>query len=284
MVRRDVIPFARPASLDQAFQLLSSQSWSVLAGGTDFFPAHVAKPINAAVLDISRLSDLRKITLGEDAWRLGALVTWTDILRADLPPAFEGLKLAAREIGSVQIQNVGTLGGNLCNASPAADSVPPLLTLEAEVELSSKRGQHRLPLADFITGYRATARRSDELLTAVLIPKHAARGQSTFKKLGARKYLVISVAMAAARLEIEDGRIVTARIALGACSPISQRLTSLEGALLGRHQADLGAMVTADHLKDLSPIDDIRATAHYRREAALELVKRTVLAAAEAGA
>ena len=170
MVKQDLIPFARPTTLDQTLDLLSSQPWCVLAGGTDVYPAHVDQSLTQPILDISGLSGLRGIAFEDGAWRVGALATWTDVLRADFPRAFDGLKLAAREIGSIQIQNAGTIGGNLCNASPAADGVPPLLTLDASVELSSSAGRRLLPIGDFITGYRSTVRRDDELVTAVLIP------------------------------------------------------------------------------------------------------------------
>ncbi len=282
MVTGELIPFARPTTLEQAFHLLSSQPWSVLAGSTDVFPAHVDRPIEQPVLDISALSSLKRITLEDQFWRLGALVTWSDVVNADLPPAFDGLKLAAREIGSVQIQNAGTIGGNVCNASPAADSVPPLLTLDAKVELSSSTGQRLLPLSDFITGYRATARRDDELVTAVIIPEASTTGVGIFKKLGARKYLVISIVMAAVRLHVLEDKVTEVRIALGACSPVATRLFDLERALIGQRPATLSGIVGGHHLASLSPIDDIRATAGYRRDAALELVRRMVSAAAGA--
>lgn len=261
---------------------MSSQPWSVLAGGTDLYPAHVNKPLNDPILDISGLSELRQISVDGGVWRLGGLTTWTDILRADLPPAFDGLKLAAREIGSVQIQNAGTIGGNLCNASPAADGVPPLLTLDASVELSSSAGRRLLPLSDFITDYRATARLDGELVTAVLIPANSATGAGMFRKLGARKYLVISIVMVAVRLQAERGQITDLRVALGACSPVAVRLLDLERALIGRELAEMTSMVSAHHLDVLSPIDDVRASADYRQDAALQLVRRTLVQAASA--
>ncbi len=280
MVKRALIPFARPTTLDQAFSLLSSQKWCVLAGGTDIYPAHVEKPLAAPVLDISGLSALRSITVENGAWRLGGLATWSDVIRADLPPAFDGLKLAAREIGSVQIQNTGTIGGNLCNASPAADGVPPLLTLDASVELSSHSGKRCLPLGDFITGYRATARRDDELVTAVLVPRGSDTGAGMFRKLGVRKYLVISIVMAAVRLQAARGQVTEVRVALGACSPVAVRLFDLEQALIGKQLTDVASAISPRHLEVLSPIDDVRASAGYRKAAALELVQRSLVQAA----
>ncbi len=273
--------FARPASLEHALDHLSAGPCCVLAGGTDVYPAHVARPIAEPVLDISGLSELRGVERTGEGVRIGGLTRWSDLLRADLPPAFDSLKQAAIEVGSVQIQNVGTVAGNLCNASPAADGVPPLLTLDARVELASRRGLRELPLQDFITGYRATALEPDELMTAITIPSESALGASHFRKLGVRRYLVISVVMAAVRLVVAGGRVTEARVALGACSPVAMRMAGLEQDLVGAPLDSLGARVSADHLAQLAPIDDIRASASYRRDAALVLVRRSLMSAAE---
>jgi CO/xanthine dehydrogenase FAD-binding subunit len=178
----------------------------------------------------------------------------------------------------VQIQNAGTVAGNLCNASPAADGVPALLILDAEVELLSAAGRRTLPLGGFLTGPRRTARRPDELLTAVLVPKGSAAGRSGFLKLGARKYLVISIAMAAVRLATEAGRIAQAAVAVGACSATAQRIGPVESALVGRRAdaALAGAVSDADVAACLSPIDDVRGSARYRAQAAAELIRRTL--------
>lgn len=272
--------YERPTTLENALRLISDGQWRVLAGGTDFYPAQGARPIHDDVLDISKLDELRGISATQDGIRIGARTTWTDVLRADLPPAFNALKQAAREVGSVQIQNVGTVAGNLCNASPAADGVPPLLALDAKVELCSAAGVRLLPLSEFILGNRKTARRSDELLTAIDIPASAIAGVSAFKKLGARKYLVISIAMAAARLVIEEGRVVSAALAIGSCSEVAQRLTSLELALVDA-PADAGIVdrLRPGHFASLSPINDVRGTAEYRHVAAREIVSAALLAA-----
>jgi len=126
--------YMRPTQLSDALTLLASGTWDVLSGGTDYYPGLRDEPPTAPILDISAIEGLREVTREAKGWRIGALATWTDVIRADLPAAFDGLKLAAREVGSVQIQNRATLAGNLCNASPAADGVPPLLTLDAGVE------------------------------------------------------------------------------------------------------------------------------------------------------
>ena len=176
----------------------------------------------------------------------------------------------------MQIQNAGTLGGNVCNASPAADGVPPLLVLDAVVELASLGGARRLPLADFIIGNRKTVLRPDELVTALLVPEPAPLARSRFLKLGARSYLVISIVMAAALVEAgEDGRVAAARVAVGACSAVARRLEALEAALVGQPlDGRLGAAVQPAHLAPLEPIDDVRGTAAYRRDAAVTLLRR----------
>jgi CO/xanthine dehydrogenase FAD-binding subunit len=269
--------YARPATLDEALRLLREDQWRMLAGGTDFYPAQGTKPIRDNVLDLNGLVELRGIVRDAHGVRIGARTTWTDIIRAELPPAFDGLKLAAREVGSVQIQNVGTVAGNLCNASPAADGVPPLLTLDAMVELRSVESTRVLPLSDFVLGNRRTARRAEEVLTAIIVPPSAASGRSAFLKLGARRYLVISIAMVAARLQVDDGRVTSAAIAVGSCSEVARRLPALEADLAGRPaDSSLPGHVSEAHLAGLSPIDDVRADATYRRQAARELVARAI--------
>jgi CO/xanthine dehydrogenase FAD-binding subunit len=272
--------FARPTSIDEAVALLAAGEWDVLSGGTDYFPGLRDEPPAAPILDISAISDLRGIERTADGWRIGALATWSDIIRADLPPAFDGLKAASREVGSVQVQNRATLAGNLCNASPAADGVPPLLTLDAQVELASPDGRRRLPLDAFILGNRKTALAADEFVTGILVPERTSRGASAFLKLGARKYLVISIAMVAVRLVIEDGRITGAAIAVGSCSEVAKRLTGLETQVIGHLPADAAALITADAVADLSPISDVRAPAAYRAQAAVEILRRAIRMAA----
>ncbi|OFX01449.1 MAG: xanthine dehydrogenase, partial [Alphaproteobacteria bacterium RIFCSPHIGHO2_12_FULL_66_14] len=235
---------------------------TVLAGGTDFYPARVGRAIEEDVLDISAIPILRGISGISTGWRLGATTTWSELLEADLPPLFDGLKQAAREVGGRQIQNAGTLAGNLCNASPAADGVPCLLTLGADVELASRAATRRLPLDRFIIGVRRTALAPGELVVAIHVPKPAHEARSAFLKLGARRYLVISIAMVAATLEIADSRVANARVAVGACSAVAQRLPALEAALVGAPlDGSLADRVDLAHLAPLTPIDDLRGSA-----------------------
>jgi CO/xanthine dehydrogenase FAD-binding subunit len=257
--------YARPTDLTEALELLA-RGHHVLAGGTDLYPPAGAT-LAGDILDISALSGLQGISL-DNGLRIGATTTWTEIAEAKLPPALHALQLAARVVGGRQIQNAGTIGGNVTNASPAADGVPPLLILNAEVELTSLEETRRLALSDYLKGPRRVDLRPVELLTALHIPAASLLGRSTFLKLGARSHLVISIAMVALRVVTEGGRITDAFAAVGSCSATALRLSLVEQALIA------GAEIVPAHLEALNPIDDIRATADYRREAALELLRR----------
>ena len=246
-----MIRYAKPTTVDEALALLGEDGWRILAGGTDFYPAQGAKPFRDNILDINSLAALRGIADTDDHWRIGARTTWTDILRHPLPAAFDGLKAAAREVGSVQIQNVASVAGNLCNASPAADGVPALLVLNADVELRSATATRHLPLGEFILGNRRTALQPGEMVTAIRVPRRSALGSSAFVKLGARRYLVISIAMAAVRLVVEHGVVADA--------------------------------VLSAPIDELSPIADVRGSAEYREQAAREIVVRAVRAVIDLG-
>jgi CO/xanthine dehydrogenase FAD-binding subunit len=270
--------YFRPASLDEAVRVLAVNGGQILSGGTDFFPALGDRAVVGPVVDISGLTAIKGITIDSGFFHLGGLTTWSEVIAAPLPRCFDALKSAAREIGGIQIQNRGTVAGNLCNASPAADSVPPLLALDAVVELMSAAGKRQMPLADFIVGNRKTLRRPDEILTQVNVPRGLDDAPSAFLKLGARRYLVISLAMVAAVVKSDaSGSVAEARVAVGSCSVTAQRLFALERALVGAPaRIGLGALALPEDLKPLSPIDDVRATATYRSDAALTLVQRAL--------
>ena len=270
--------YLKPKTLDEAVSLLAVGGGQILAGGTDFYPSLGEKLPQATIVDVSGLREIRGISIGADYIRIGGLTTWTEVIRAPLPRGFEALKAAAREVGSVQIQNRGTVAGNLCNASPAADGVPPLLALDAVVELVSAAGRRQIPLAEFIVGNRKTLRRPDEVLSGILIPRTVENATSAFLKLGARRYLVISISMVAAVIQRNDAsRVGDARVAVGSCSASARRLRDLGKELVGLPcSPGISAAVTGAHLSSLSPIDDLRATAEYRRDASLVLVRRAL--------
>jgi CO/xanthine dehydrogenase FAD-binding subunit len=265
----------RPTSMSDALAALAERRWTILAGGTDHFPARLGPPRDEDILDITTLAGLRQIEARPDGWFIPCGATWTDLIMADLPSAFDGLRAAARQVGGVQIQNRGTLVGNLCNASPAADGVPSLLALDARVLLASAQDRRELPLGDFILGNRRTARRHDELVLGVFVPAPPAGARGAFLKLGARRYLVISIVMVAAVLDLRpDGAVRNARIAVGACTPVAVRLPALEAALIGRRPAP--DLIRPEHLTPLTPIDDVRGSAEYRLLAARELLGRVL--------
>ncbi|MCH7555030.1 MAG: FAD binding domain-containing protein, partial [Proteobacteria bacterium] len=163
--------------------------------------------------------------------------------------------------------------GNICNASPAADSAPNLLALDAGVALASARGERVSLLADFITGNRETTREPDEMVVAMTIAKPAPGTESLFLKLGARSYMVISIVMVALVIEPDGDRVGSARIAVGACAAVSKRLAALEQSLVGL-KLDSGLGNHVETLPGLDPIDDIRGSAAYRADAAVTLVRR----------
>jgi CO/xanthine dehydrogenase FAD-binding subunit len=270
--------YLRPGTLDEALQALAQTHATILSGGTDLFPAFTGSQLKGSVLDISAVSELKGIRTSQDFIHIGARTTWTEFLAAPLPCGFDGLRAAAREIGSIQIQNSATIAGNICNASPAADGVAALLALDAQLTLASQAGARSIPLSDFILGNRKTARQPNEILTSILIPRRWEHGASSFLKLGARRYLVISIVMVAANLLVDaDRQIRQAAICVGSCSAKAVRLEKLEAELVGRPaSAEIHQLLTVAHLEALSPIDDIRATAAYRSDAAVTLVRRAL--------
>ena len=272
--------YLTPTTLDDALAALSARDLSVIAGGTDWYPAQGERPIESDMLDITRIAGLRSIARVEQGWRIGAASTWSDVIAADLPPAFDGLKAAAREVGSVQIQNAATLVGNLCNASPAADGVPPLATLNASVEICSARGVRVLSLAEFITGVRSVALERGELVSSIVFPEMSSTRKSAFAKLGARKYLVISIAMVAVTLELEAGILRDVHVAVGSCAPVAKRMLALEQALEGQPLGNAEALIAGSDLPELSPIDDVRGSAAYRKDVVGALILRALKEAA----
>ncbi|MBK8763914.1 MAG: FAD binding domain-containing protein [Burkholderiaceae bacterium] len=275
--------FRRALSLDAALAALAAGPCTVLAGGTDLYAGSPASPGAPPLLDIGSLDTLRRIETcafeDRPAIRVGALATWSALRDDGLPPWARALAIAARDVGGVQIQNRGTLGGNVCNASPAADGVPALLALDAQVELARQGARRRMPLSRFLLGPRRTAREADELVTGFVLPVPPAQSRSTFLKLGSRRYLVISIAMVAMAIDVgDDRRIAAARLAVGACGPVASRLGLLESRLTGLALPlapdVLARLIDDDTLAPLRPIDDVRGGASYRRDAVTTLLAR----------
>jgi CO/xanthine dehydrogenase FAD-binding subunit len=265
-VPTETLTLQRPASLEEALRLLRQDGSLVpLAGGTDLYVQFNAGRTSATrFLDIWPLDALRGIGVVGNVLRLGALNTYSEIIAS--PTARDWLPMlvdAARQVGSVQIHNRGTLGGNLGNASPAGDTLPVWAAADAVVVLRSLDGERRVPFLDFQCGYRATTRRADELVAAVEVPRQD--GTQWFRKVGARAAQTISkVVMAAVRG-------ATPRVALGSVAPVVVRARRTEALLAaGAPMADAQAMLRSE----IAPIDDIRSTAAYRAEVACRWLAR----------
>lgn len=276
--------FARPQSLNEALALLQEDRYKVIAGGTDYYPALGDKLPDSSVLDITNIDDISGIGVTDAGIEIGALTSWADVIQADLPPSLHALQLAAAEVGSVQIQSRATIAGNLCNASPAADGVPALLCCDAVVRVKSTRGTRNLGISEFVQGNRRTGLAPDELLTSIFIPAASLSGCSDFLKLGSRRYLVISIAMVACRLVVENDRVTSASVAVGSCSEVATRVRSVEAALIGCNATthSVGSVVP-ERIPELTPITDVRASADYRHKASAAIIKRSLAKCLAAG-
>ena len=277
-------PSESPTRLEVAYALLADSeadgaAWRPLAGGTDLMvqmTGEIGEP-PARVLDIWALDELRGITVEPDALVIGALTTYTEIRRSPLVAEFvPALADAAATIGAAQIQNRGTIGGNVINASPAGDTLPVLLAAGADIVLGSARGERTVAADDFWTGYRATARRPDELLLRVRIRLDGDR-TTHFRKIGTRRAQAISkVVMALAwRAASESDPWTDVRLALGSVAPTTIRARATEEVLEGdrptRETADAAVAALG---AELDPIDDVRSTADYRRLVAGRVLHR----------
>ena len=258
-----------PASLEEALELLARApgAWSPLAGGTDLMVVLNAGHLPVArFLDLTRCDALRGIQEDADSLAFGALTTFTDLRECKaVHQHFPNLVKGARLTGALAIQNRGTLGGNIANASPAADTPPSLLAYGAQVELISKRGTRRVPYDAFHQGYKQMDLAPDELLFRVIVPKPTGRTFHFYRKVGTRQAQAISKICLAAFARIEQGTVAEFRVGLGSVAPVPARARHAEAVILGRA---LGTLPIREAQKallaDISPIDDIRSTAHYR--------------------
>ncbi len=255
----------RAASLDDALAIMRSEHRVPIAGATDVYVGLNFGTVRARrFLDIWPLDELREIAFEHDRLVLGALVTYTQMIaspqvRQRLPMLIE----AARQVGGPQIQNRGTVGGNIANGSPAGDSLPVLAAADAVVVLRSVDAERRVPLTSFYTGYRATVMRADELIVAVEVPR--VEGAQWFRKVGTRAAQAISKVVVAAT------RGPSARIAVGSIAPTVVRLSATERALAAGTSIDDAMNALRGEVK---PIDDLRSTAEYRRRVAANLLRQ----------
>lgn len=262
-----------PNTLTEAYDLLAERGGNakIIAGGTDLMVLMNAHQLDAAeFIDIWRLNELRGITDEGDTIRIGALTTYTQLIKSPLiRQSVPALVEASRTIGAIQIQNRGTIGGNIVNASPAGDSLPVLAAFDAEVEIGSSRGVRRVAFNQFYTGYRQTVMEPDELLLAVRLPKLKADERSFFFKVGTRRAQAISKVVLAMKAQVADGMIKSIGIGIGSVAPTVIRATqaekSLTGAPLDRDRFQQACQMIP---RDISPITDMRSTEHYRRTVA----------------
>jgi CO/xanthine dehydrogenase FAD-binding subunit len=264
-VARSRLTLARPRTLRDALRQLAAEPLEPIAGCTDVYVGLQFGTARATrFLDLWGLDELRGIRRAGTGVRVGALATYTDLIRSRLVQTrVPMLAAAAREVGGAQIQNRGTIGGNVANASPAGDTLPVLAAAGARIVLASQSGERAVPLTEFYTGYRATVRRADELIVAIEIPR--IDGRQWWRKVGTRRAQAISKVMMAG---IRGGEV---RIALGAVAPTvvlapgAARVLS-DGGTLAEAQAALA--------REIAPIDDLRSTREYRRAVAVNLLAR----------
>ncbi|MBX3279203.1 MAG: FAD binding domain-containing protein [Acidobacteria bacterium] len=269
----------RPRTIDDACTLLAEYgpSAQLLAGGTDIMVLLNAGLLQADVfIDLWPLDELRGIDDLPDSLRIGALTTFSQILRSPAVERFApALAAAARTIGAAQIQNRGTIGGNIANASPAADSLPVLSCLDADIELASVRSRRRVSIHSFHTGYRKTALAADEMIVAVHLPKTRTDERIEFYKVGTRRAQAISKVVLGARMQIAGGIVEHIALAYGSVAPTVVRARAAEAILLGQYPSpELASRAVAALDRDLKPITDLRSSAAYRRRVAGNLLER----------
>jgi xanthine dehydrogenase small subunit len=273
-------PVVSPRTLAEAYAVMAALPHRPVAGGTDLLvqmTGELGEPPER-VLDLWALDELRGIGFEDGALAVGALTTYTDLRRsADVAERLPALAECAATIGAAQIQNRGTIGGNAANASPAGDTLPILLATDAELVLGSSRGDRVVPAGDFWTGYRQTALAPDELIVRIRFPLHDGR-QVRFRKVGTRRAQAISKVVMALSWQADDaGLWREVRLALGSMAPTPVRAPATEAVLEGfppsQETADRAAAVLAG---EVSPIDDVRSTADYRRAVASRVLHRLI--------
>lgn len=271
---------ACPKTLDEALALLAErgpEGWQPLAGGTDLMVGINANSEERSKwIDISSLrEELSAIREEDGRVRVGGMATMTDLRASDLlRSACPMLGEAAATVGAIQIQNRATVAGNVVNASPAGDTLPVWLAVEASVELASAAGVREVAYVDFTPSYRTTERRADELVTAMLFPPLGRDMFALFRKIGTRSAQAISKMVFAGVRREAEGRHRGVRLAFGSVGPVPLRAATAEAAANGAPQTDETARSAAAALmNDLAPIDDIRSTADYRRATARNLTR-----------
>ncbi|HKC63718.1 MAG TPA: xanthine dehydrogenase family protein subunit M [Pyrinomonadaceae bacterium] len=266
------------ASLTEALALLSDEPgvWKPFAGGTDLMVLFEAgKLLHKKFVNIWNLPELRGIEVAPDYVALGALTTYTEVQANEtLQREFPMLCRAASETGGLAIQNRGTLGGNIANASPAGDSPPALLVYDAQLELVSTEGSRIVPYNGFHTGYKRMEMRSDELIKSIRLPRSSNSLRHYYRKVGTRKAQAISKICFAAVAQVNGKQLNEVRIALGSVAPTVIRCSKTEEVLRDRKVNDETiSAARAELAREISPIDDIRSTARYRLRVAQNVLE-----------
>ncbi len=274
--------YHKPRSLDEALKLLNElEDAKVIAGGTDLIvdikTGGIKPPKN--LVDITFIDELKHIHVDSKSIRIGAATTLQEILESNvLKEQIPVLVEAVSSMGSWHLRNMATIGGNLCNASPAADTAPPLLVLNAEVKLNSVDGERTVPLMKFFTGPKQTVLKPNELMTEIIIPKPPENSGMKFIKLGRRNAHTLSIVAVAALVKVEDERFGDVRIALNAVAPTPIRALKTEKALIGEN---VSIEVIEEKVKlvaeEVNPITDVRASAEYRREMSVVLTRDAII-------
>jgi CO/xanthine dehydrogenase FAD-binding subunit len=271
-----------PGSLGAVLDLLAAEPgiWTPIAGGTELMVAFSAGRLNALKLvSLWGISDLRAIEAKPDTIAIGASATFLDLRKnAVIATEFPLLAMAASWIGSIANQSRATLGGNLVNGSPAADSSPALFAYDAEIEMISVRGTRRVPYSRFHTGYKRNVLAPDELLYAIHLRRRFARHRQYLRKVGTRRAMAIAKVALGATALVENNVIEEIRIGAASLAPYPARLLDAESALLGKaitRETVLAARSAL--LAEITPIDDIRSTAEYRRRVAVNLLEEFLL-------
>jgi carbon-monoxide dehydrogenase medium subunit len=273
-----------PGSLEEALELLNSTEHpKILAGGTDLIPQIRGEEIYSRnIIDINNLRELSYVKDEEDHIKIGATTTHSHLIKSDIikehiPALYE----AVSEIGSPQIRNIGTIGGNLCNASPAADTATPLLVHDSEVTVTSKKDVRVTPLQNLFAGPKINSLKEGEILTEIRFHKPSRRSGSAFRRIGRRKAFTLSIVNVAAYLELQGDSCKDVRIALGAVAGTPLRLYELEDRIRGELTSFALREAANNCIKYIDPITDLRSSAEYRREMTKMLTKRALEASLE---
>jgi len=269
-------------SKDEALEVLQREKENacIIAGATNVMPMiRTGKIKNKTLINIRDLKELRYIKETDEKILIGPLTTITDLEKSQVLKKYaRALVEAARNFADPTTCKSATIGGNIANASPAADTAPPLLALNATVVVASgEKGERSIPIEEFFTGVNKTSLTCDEMIREIQVPKNAANKTSWFIKIGLRNAMAISIVSAAACMEIKSGKVNEVRVALGSVAPIPVRSKTVEKELMGKDFAEKIIEEAAQEVvKDISPIDDVRASKEYRQEVAAVVVKRVL--------